>query len=64
MAGNMIPLVIPCHRVVPSGGRLGGYSAAGGVHTKLRLLEAEGVDAARLRVGKPRRRRALASLAS
>jgi methylated-DNA-[protein]-cysteine S-methyltransferase len=42
MAGNCVPLVIPCHRVVPSGGRLGGYSAASGVHTKLRLLEAEG----------------------
>ena len=42
MASNRLPLVIPCHRVVPSGGRLGGYSAAEGVHTKLRLLEAEG----------------------
>jgi methylated-DNA-[protein]-cysteine S-methyltransferase len=42
MASNRTPLVVPCHRVVASGGRLGHYSAAGGRRTKLRLLEAEG----------------------
>jgi methylated-DNA-[protein]-cysteine S-methyltransferase len=41
MASNRLPLVIPCHRVVGSGGALGGYSAPGGLETKLRLLEAE-----------------------
>lgn len=41
MAVNRIPLIVPCHRVVSSGGSSGGYSAAGGVRTKLRLLEAE-----------------------
>ncbi|MFO1048586.1 MAG: MGMT family protein [Geminicoccaceae bacterium] len=38
---NPIPLVIPCHRVVAAGGRLGGFSAAGGRITKRRLLEIE-----------------------
>jgi methylated-DNA-[protein]-cysteine S-methyltransferase len=41
MAGNRVPLLIPCHRVVASGGRLGGYSAPGGVRTKRRLLALE-----------------------
>lgn len=38
---NPIPLVVPCHRVVAAGGRLGGFSAAGGRITKRRLLEIE-----------------------
>jgi methylated-DNA-[protein]-cysteine S-methyltransferase len=42
MAANRMPIVVPCHRVVPSGGKLGRYSAPGGVRTKLRLLEMEG----------------------
>lgn len=54
MAGNCLPLVIPCHRVVPSGGRLGGYSAAQGVHTKLRLLETEGAISNHGKAVKPR----------
>jgi methylated-DNA-[protein]-cysteine S-methyltransferase len=41
MAQNRIPLVIPCHRVVPSGGRYGNFSAPGGVEMKRRLLEME-----------------------
>lgn len=41
MAANRFPLVVPCHRVVGSGGGLGGYSAPGGLRTKRRLLEAE-----------------------
>jgi len=41
MAGNRIPLVIPCHRVVRSDGGLGNYSAAGGIQTKRRLLDME-----------------------
>lgn len=35
-------LVIPCHRVVASGGRLGGFSAPGGAVTKRLLLDVEG----------------------
>ena len=34
---------IPCHRVVASGGKLGGYSARGGRAAKRRLLRREGV---------------------
>jgi methylated-DNA-[protein]-cysteine S-methyltransferase len=41
MAGNRIPLIIPCHRVVRSDGGLGHYSAPGGVLTKRRLLRLE-----------------------
>jgi methylated-DNA-[protein]-cysteine S-methyltransferase len=39
---NPIPIVIPCHRVLAANGRPGGYSGAGGVRTKLRLLTIEG----------------------
>ena len=41
MARNPVPLVVPCHRVVRSGGELGGYSAPGGTRLKQRLLELE-----------------------
>ena len=37
---NRFPVVIPCHRVVAANG-LGGYSGAGGVDTKIALLELE-----------------------
>ncbi|HEY3847708.1 MAG TPA: methylated-DNA--[protein]-cysteine S-methyltransferase [Acetobacteraceae bacterium] len=42
MGKNPFPIIVPCHRVVAAGGRLGGFSAAGGVTTKLRLLNIEG----------------------
>jgi methylated-DNA-[protein]-cysteine S-methyltransferase len=41
MAGNRIPLIVPCHRVVRSDGRLGSFSAPGGVGMKRRLLALE-----------------------
>lgn len=41
MAGNRTPLVIPCHRVVASGGGLGGFSAPQGIAMKRRLLTIE-----------------------
>ncbi len=41
MAKNLVPLIVPCHRVLPVGKGLGGYSAAGGVAMKRRLLEME-----------------------
>jgi methylated-DNA-[protein]-cysteine S-methyltransferase len=43
LARNRVPIIIPCHRIVASGGKLGGYSAPGGPDTKLKLLELEGV---------------------
>ena len=41
MAHNPLPLLVPCHRVVAAGGRLGGFSAPGGVRTKSELLALE-----------------------
>jgi methylated-DNA-[protein]-cysteine S-methyltransferase len=41
---NPFPLIVPCHRVLAAGGRLGGFSARGGVTTKLRLLDIEGAE--------------------
>ena len=38
---NPWPLVVPCHRVLAAGGRLGGFSAPGGAATKRRLLAIE-----------------------
>jgi len=35
---NPCPIVMPCHRVLAAGGKTGGFSASGGVVTKLRLL--------------------------
>ncbi|MEM9579950.1 MAG: methylated-DNA--[protein]-cysteine S-methyltransferase [Pseudomonadota bacterium] len=40
--GNPIPVIIPCHRVMGAGGRLVGFSGAGGVETKVALLRHEG----------------------
>lgn len=42
MARNPIPIIIPCHRVVASGGKPGGFSAYGGRAIKAKLLAIEG----------------------
>lgn len=39
---NPFPIVVPCHRVLAAGDRPGGFSANGGVKTKLKLLAIEG----------------------
>jgi methylated-DNA-[protein]-cysteine S-methyltransferase len=39
---NPFPIIVPCHRVLAAGGKLGGFSAPGGARTKLRLLAIEG----------------------
>lgn len=44
LAKNPFPLVVPCHRVLAAGGKIGGFSAYGGLVTKAKLLELEGVD--------------------
>jgi methylated-DNA-[protein]-cysteine S-methyltransferase len=41
MATNPFPIVVPCHRVLASGGKFGGFSAFGGLTTKDRLLAIE-----------------------
>jgi methylated-DNA-[protein]-cysteine S-methyltransferase len=48
---NPIPIIIPCHRAVGAGGRLGGYSGAEGPATKRFLLDLE--RRARARAGAP-----------
>ena len=42
-ATNPIPLIVPCHRVLAAGGKIGGFSAPGGSHSKATMLEIEGV---------------------
>ena len=44
LASNPVPIIIPCHRVVASDGRLTGFSAPGGESTKKALLQMEGVE--------------------
>ena len=39
---NPCPIVVPCHRVLAAGDKPGGFSANGGVVTKLKMLEIEG----------------------
>jgi methylated-DNA-[protein]-cysteine S-methyltransferase len=39
---NPCPIVVPCHRVLAAGGKPGGFSANGGVATKLKMLAIEG----------------------
>ncbi len=43
-ARNMLPILIPCHRVVRSDGSIGGWSGGGGVEVKEKLLALEGVS--------------------
>ena len=45
MSRNPVPIVVPCHRVVAAGGRIGGYGPSG-VGTKRMLLALEGVELA------------------
>jgi methylated-DNA-[protein]-cysteine S-methyltransferase len=44
MASNPVPLIIPCHRVLAAGGKVGGFSAPGGAESKIRMLAIEGID--------------------
>jgi methylated-DNA-[protein]-cysteine S-methyltransferase len=43
MGRNPWPIIVPCHRVLASGRKMGGFSAPGGALTKERLLALEGV---------------------
>jgi methylated-DNA-[protein]-cysteine S-methyltransferase len=44
LSQNPCPIIVPCHRVLAAGGKPGGFSAPGGVATKLRLLTIEGAQ--------------------
>jgi methylated-DNA-[protein]-cysteine S-methyltransferase len=44
LSQNPLPIIVPCHRVLAAGGKMGGFSAPGGVRTKLRLLSIEGAQ--------------------
>ncbi len=50
LARNPVPVVVPCHRILAKGHRIGGFSAPGGTFTKERLLALEGV---RVEAGTP-----------
>jgi len=41
LAKNPLPLIIPCHRVTYANGKMGGFSATGGVKLKKRMLKLE-----------------------
>ena len=43
VGANPIPIIVPCHRVLGSDGRITGYSGGEGIPTKAWLLEHEGV---------------------
>lgn len=40
---NPVPIIVPCHRILAKGHRVGGFSAPGGIFTKQHLLALEGV---------------------
>ncbi len=50
LRANPHPIVVPCHRVVMSDGRLGGYGGARGTPQKAKLLRGEGVRVRKGRV--------------
>lgn len=58
---NPFPILVPCHRVLAANGKLGGFSAHGGVETKRRMLAIEGGGSAALSLfadtPSPKRRR-------
>jgi methylated-DNA-[protein]-cysteine S-methyltransferase len=41
---NPFPIIVPCHRVLAADGKTGGFSAPGGVTTKLKMLSIEGAQ--------------------
>ena len=41
VGANPVPIIIPCHRVLAAGGKVGGFSGSGGIGTKRRILAIE-----------------------
>jgi methylated-DNA-[protein]-cysteine S-methyltransferase len=44
VGANPIPIIVPCHRVLATNGRITGYSGGNGIPTKVWLLEHEGIE--------------------
>lgn len=44
VGANPVPILVPCHRVLASNGRITGYSGGNGVPTKVWLLDHEGIE--------------------
>ena len=44
VGANPVPIIIPCHRVLASDGRITGYSGGNGIETKAWLLDHEGIS--------------------
>jgi methylated-DNA-[protein]-cysteine S-methyltransferase len=44
LGSNPVPIIVPCHRILAAGNKIGGFSAPGGARTKRRLLAMEGVS--------------------
>jgi methylated-DNA-[protein]-cysteine S-methyltransferase len=55
LGSNPFAIVVPCHRVLAAGGKTGGFSAEGGVTTKLRMLAIERGESNGAPLGKARR---------
>ncbi len=55
MARNPVPLIVPCHRVLAAGGRIGGFTAPGGADSKARMLALEGIGVAPEKPAPPQR---------
>lgn len=51
LANNPLPIVIPCHRVIAADGDLRGYAARNSIRAKAWLLQHEGVDIERQKLG-------------
>ncbi|MHA3790419.1 methylated-DNA--[protein]-cysteine S-methyltransferase [Sphingomonas sp. YL-JM2C] len=51
MSRNPVPLIVPCHRVTAAGGKIGGFSAPGGSHSKAHMLALEGVSRSDSQIG-------------
>jgi len=43
VGANPVPIIVPCHRVLASNGRITGYSGGNGIPTKVWLLDHEGI---------------------
>jgi len=51
LARNPLPLIVPCHRVIRTDGKLGGFSAPGGIELKQRMLDLERLAICDLQIG-------------